>query len=133
MLFSRRSLEIERIMVSDPNESSEQMRYQILGEDNASIEEKLAKYAGRASWDDLKEHLISGALIYVDSALDLPEVGRAFAEDDQKLVSAWLASGDLVKPSAPHGAYWESINAKFQCQVVSPFVLIQSVDEDDVD
>ena len=116
-------------MVSDPNHSSESMRYQIVGEDASSTAEKLAKYSGRASWSDLKTHLASGVLIYVDSALDLPSVGRAFADDDQDRVAAWLKSGDLVKPSAPHGNYWESINAMFECQVVSPFVLIQPIDE----
>ena len=109
------------------NGKSAPMRYQMLGEDTSSVSDKLAKYAGQASWNDVKVHLDSGALVYVDEALSLDEVGLALAQDDQAKVAAWLKSGDLVKPSAPHAAYWESTNARFECRIVSPFVLIQPV------
>ncbi len=108
-------------------EAPERMRYAMLGEDNSSAEEKLAKYSGRAAWSDLKSHLGQRTLIYVDPSLDLTEVGRAFAADEKSRVEAWMKCGDLVVPSEPHGAYWESTNAVFECQVVSPFVLIQPV------
>ena len=113
-------------MSQESNDPPEHMRYQMIGEDTSTVADKLAKYAGKASWDDLKAHLESGALIYVDESLDLTETAQAFADDDQARVSAWLKSGDLVKPSAPHGAYWESIQATFECRIVSPFVLSQA-------
>lgn len=114
-----------------PDEPAEAMRYQMLGEDTSSLEDKLAKYAGRARWEDLKAHLASRTLVYVDPALDLATVGQAFARDAKDQVDEWIKKGDLVIPSEPHGAYWESINALFDCQVVSPFVLIQPVDDAD--
>ncbi len=116
--------------MGDPaKEDAEPMRYEILGEDCATLEEKLAKYSGRASWEDLKKHLEAGTLIYADPALDLGEVSRAFARDESDRVKTWLKKGDLLKPSRWHGDYWESIQAIFECQVVSPFVLIQPIDE----
>ena len=66
-------------MNSEPNDPPETMRYQMIGEDTSTIAEKLAKYAGKASWEDLKVHLESGALIYVDASLDLTETAKAFA------------------------------------------------------
>ncbi|MDB4789668.1 DUF2288 domain-containing protein [Verrucomicrobiales bacterium] len=112
-------------MSTESNNPPEHMHYQMIGEDISTIAEKLAKYAGKASWDDLKAHLDSGSLIYVDESLDLTETAQAFADDDQARVADWLKSGDLVKPSVPHGAYWESIKASFECRIVSPFILIQ--------
>lgn len=112
-------------------ERSEPMRYGILGDDPSTVEDKLAKYSGSAKWSDLKKHLASGTLIYVDPALDLREVGKAFAEDRKDQVDAWLKGGDLVRPSQPHAAYWESIEARFECQVVSPFVLIQPAESEE--
>ncbi len=112
-------------MSQEPSNPPESMSYQMIGDDASTIAEKLAKYAGKASWEDLKAHLESGALIYVDKSLDLTKTSKAFADDDQTQVAAWLKSGDLVKPSAPHGAYWESTKATFECRIVSPFVLIQ--------
>ncbi len=106
----------------------EPMRYAMLGRDDSTLADKLEKYSGEADWEILKPHLESGALIYVDPMLDLTQVGRAFAEDDQDQVHAWLKNGDLVRPSAPHGSYWQSMKATFICQVVSPFILIQPTD-----
>lgn len=100
----------------------------MLGEDHSTLSEKLAKYSGRVSWKDLKNHMVSGSLVYVDPCLDLNEVGRAFAEDAKERVQAWMKNGDLVVPSQPHADYWESIQATFECQVVSPFVLIRPIE-----
>lgn len=116
-------------MSQEPNDSPETLKYQMIGDDTSSIADKLAKYAGKAAWEDLKAHLESGALIYVDEALDLTEAAEAFSKDNKQQVAAWLKQGDLVKPSAPHGAYWESIKATFDCRIVSPFVLIQPSSE----
>ena len=109
------------------NGAAEGMRYEMVGQDTSSLEDKLAKYGGRAVWKDLSPHLDAGTLVYVDPALVLDEVAVAFAKDERTHVADWLAAGDLVKPSTPHGAYWQSINAEFECRIVSPFVLIQPV------
>ena len=57
------------------------MRYGMLGDDNASMEEKLAKYSGKVGWDYLKEHFQNGVLFFVDEELTLEEVGAAISED----------------------------------------------------
>ena len=95
------------------NGAAEGMRYEMVGQDTSSLEDKLAKYGGRAVWKDLSPHLDAGTLVYVDPALVLDEVAVAFAKDERTHVADWLAAGDLVKPSTPHGAYWQSINAEF--------------------
>ncbi len=114
-------------MTPDAGHSSdpEPMRYGVLGQDNASLIEKLEKYTGEVDWSYLKKHYEAGALLYVDPALDLIAVGKAFAEDDAEAVATWKSQGDLVQPSAPHATFWEETQPKFQALVVSPFVLIQ--------
>ena len=114
---------------TDPSDSPESMRYGMLGDDASTTADKIAKYTGDVDWTYIKPHFESGALLYVDPSLDLASVGEAFANDESEKVQAWLKSGDLVKPSAPHAAYWESSNAHFTARVVSPFVLIQPLAE----
>ena len=104
---------------------SETMRYGMLGADLASAGEKLAKYTGEAGWEALRPHFQSGALLYVDPALSLTEVGLAFSRDDRAAVEGWLKTGDVLKPGAAHAAWWESSGARFTALVVSPFVLCQ--------
>ena len=103
----------------------EVMRYGMLGEDAASIVDKLEKYTGEVEWEYLKKPYETGAVLYVDPSLDLAEVGRAVSEDDTESVLAWKSKGDIIQPGPPHAEYWESEQAKFLALVVTPFVLIQ--------
>lgn len=110
------------------SESGAEMQYEILGEDRSTDLEKLEKYTGEVGWDYLETHYESGALLYIDSNLDLITVGKAISDDDIDSVRKWKKAGDIIQPSAPHALYWEESKARFLALVVSPFVLIQPVD-----
>ncbi len=103
----------------------EQLKYNILGEDNASPQDKIAKYTGDVDWNYLKPHFKSGAMIYVDPELPLKEVAQAFTDDNKAQVQAWLKSADLVKPSPLHQDWWEHDQTRFTAVVITPFVLAQ--------
>lgn len=112
-------------MVSLSPHTPEPLKYAILGEDTASIEEKLEKYTGTVGWGYLKPHFLSGVLYFVDPSLLLAEVGRAFTENQKERVEAWLKRGDLVKIEDLHAAQWEKGALEFEALVVSPFVLFR--------
>lgn len=113
---------------NDGANTDDRLRYGIFGDDSTSPLERLEKYTGEVTWNYLRPHFAAGALVYVDPALSLTEVGQAFSDDDADRVSGWRAAGDLVSPSSPHAAYWEESKARFRALVVSPFVLIQPLD-----
>jgi len=113
--------------MSKQHQPSEEMPYDIVGEDTQCTEEKLEKYTGVVNWEYLKPHYQSGALIYVDPCLKITEVGNTIAKDDKQQIAAWLKSGDLVKPSQLHEQWWEENPQEFTALVVSPFVLMQPV------
>ena len=85
---------------------------------------------GEVGWDYLEKHFESGALLYVDPSLDLVTVGQAISDDDTESVMKWKKSGDLVQPSGPHAEYWAESKTQFLALVVSPFVLVQPLEED---
>lgn len=100
------------------------MPYAILGQDDSTTKEKLAKYTGVVSWGYLKPHCERKALFFVDPSLSLEAVGTAIAHNDAGKIEAWLKAGDLVKLSETHAAQWEEkLETKFEALVVSPFVL----------
>ncbi len=101
------------------------MRYGLLGNDPSSPLEKLEKYIGETDWTYLRSPFENGALLWVDPALSLVEVGHALSIDDAERVREWRRRGDLVTPSAPHASHWEATQARFTALVVSPFVLVQ--------
>ncbi|MFK5922413.1 MAG: DUF2288 domain-containing protein [Verrucomicrobiota bacterium] len=106
-------------------DSEQEMRYGVLGGEDLSTGEKLEKYTGEVTWKYLQSHYEAGALIYVDPALSITEVGEAFAADDSARVKQWREKGDILTPSAPHAEYWQESGVVFCALVVSPFVLIQ--------
>ena len=110
-------------MICPDDHPSNDMRYGVLGDDNASPEEKLAKYTGEVDWEYLHPHYESGSLFFVDPELALESVGAALSANDTATVEAWLRSGDLVKIEAIHAAQWQENPPAFHALVVSPFVL----------
>lgn len=114
------------MVLPNPN-TPEPMKYAILGEDRASVDEKLEKYTGTVDWKYLRPHYKTGVLYFVDPLLNLADVGRAFTANEKEQVDAWLKSGDLVKISDLHAAQWEKGEVEFEALVVSPFVLFRPV------
>ena len=96
-------------------------------EDHSSDVEKLEKYSGDVEWNYLQPHYEAGAMIYVDSELELQEAGLAFAEDNKDQVQAWIKSGHLVQPCDLHVEHWKETKTRFNAMIVRPFVLAQPI------
>lgn len=111
-------------------EESKEMEYGMLGDDQMSQEEKVAKYTGDVDWEYLKPHFKAGAMIYVDPVLELKEVAQAFTDDNKDKVAAWMKKADLVKPGPQHAEWWEYDKSRFTAVVVNPFVLAQPLEKD---
>ena len=110
-------------MISGEDGSESSMKYGMIGEDNASDGEKLAKFKGEVDWSYLKPHFERDCLFFVDASLEMTEVGEAMAKDDSEAVKGWMKSGDLVKIEAIHAFQWEDGKTEFEAFVISPFVL----------
>lgn len=107
--------------MSDPTDP---LRYQILGDDGLTEEQRLEKYTGPVSYDYLLGPLRNGMLVQVHEALDLAQVGLAFIRDDKKSVQAWLDEELLVRVTEDTFEKREGPEA-YTAIVVSPFVLCQ--------
>ena len=107
--------------------ASDKMKYGMLGVDDSTPGEKLAKYTGVVGWDYLRDHQKNGVLYFVDPELSLEQVGQVVTEDESEQVAKWLKSGDLVLLEEIHAAQWEGSDQQFEALVVSPFVLCRPV------
>jgi len=112
-------------------ESPKKLKYGMLGEDQQSETEKIAKYTGDVDWTYLKPHFNNDAMIYVDPELKLSDVAEVFVKDDKAQVQAWLKTADLVKPSSLHAEWWEYDETRFTAVVVNPFVLAQPLPKEE--
>jgi len=114
-------------MVSPNASNPKPLKYTMLGEDTSTAEEKLEKYTGTVDWKYLRPHHLSGVLYFVDTELELVEVGAAFSKNDKPRVEGWLKAGDIVKISELHAEQWEKGGTEFEALVVSPFVLCRPI------
>jgi len=107
------------------DDKPEKLEYGILGEDQMTDADKIAKYTGDVDWEYLKPHYKSGNMLYIDPQLDLQTVAEAFAKDQKDQVQAWLKTADIVKPSNLHADWWEHDQTRFNSAIVHPFILAQ--------
>jgi len=117
------------LSMGNGEEEIEKMNYAMVNSDEITTVEQLEKYTGEIRWSYLKPHFEAGSLIWVSPELELTTVGQAMAEDESESVQAWKKKGLVLIPSDPHADYWESIDAAFRALVVSPFVLVQPLEE----
>jgi hypothetical protein len=90
------------------------------------MRETLLATMGPIEFSDLRPHLARGTVIIVDGSLDLLDVGEAVARDDKERVAAWVAAGQLGKPSLEQLERWSKTEGPaWTVLVVQPFVLLQ--------
>ena len=91
-----------------------------------TLREKLAESIDQAEWDWLAPHAGRDALVFVDSALDLLDVGVAIASDDTPTVQHWIDEQLISKPSAEQLKLWERDRSyRFNALIIQPYVLMQ--------
>ena len=88
-------------------------------------------------WSDLAPHHRRGALWTF--SFDLQQAAKAIAEDQTRIIQAWIDSGDLRKPTQEEILHWtqcsdssketEAENLKsaqfyFHAVIIQPFVII---------
>ena len=111
-------------------EDIEEMNYAVVNSEEVTTTEKLEKYTGEVRWSYLKPHFEAGSLIWISPELTITEAGKAITDDESGRVESWKKEGLVLIPSQPHADYWESIDAAFCALVVSPFVLVQPLEDE---
>lgn len=90
------------------------------------LRSELAESLDEAEWNWLKPHVQRDAVVVVDRALDLLDVGVAIARDDVVSVQHWISEQLIRKPSPKQLSDWNSDQTKrFQALIVQPYVLVQ--------
>ncbi len=86
---------------------------------------KLNLESGRLTWKELERHFARGVVLKIAADLDLIEVARVFANDDNAQVDQWMQSGAVAKAEIDDAAQWHEEQATFWAIVIAPFVLVQ--------
>jgi hypothetical protein len=96
---------------------------------NPDLRQTLTESLDEARLDWLVPHLEKDVVIWVDSSLDLVEVGMAIATDDSTNVRRWIEEQFLVKPTPETIGNWDA-HQRFQALIVQPYILIRDLQID---
>jgi hypothetical protein len=88
------------------------------------LRSELENMIGPVQWEWLKPHAQRDAIVVVDAALALAEVGMALATDNTQLVARWITEQLIGKPTADQLSDWNSGNQTFSSLIVQPYVLV---------
>ena len=92
----------------------------------AATREELSLTVDTAQWGWLRPHLERGGIIVVSPDLDLVEAGFGISSDDTDMVSEWIDTGRVAKPSATQIFDWDAEpDTPFRILIASPYVLVQ--------
>ena len=89
---------------------------------------KINQETSRIAWKELQRFFASGATVLVAADLDLVEAAFQISEDNQQQVAQWLSAGKIGKVSDEQALAWYEADADVWAVVVSPYVLIQEVE-----
>jgi hypothetical protein len=91
-----------------------------------AIRTNLERSVGPVFFTDFRAMLSRDAVFVVAPTLSLLDCAVAVAMDDVTKVQAWIASGELRKPSRGERDAWPNAGARqWLAVVVQPFVLVQ--------
>ncbi|MGK7888256.1 MAG: DUF2288 domain-containing protein [Leptolyngbyaceae cyanobacterium] len=93
-----------------------------------SLHTQLTQDIDLARWSWLESHAQRDAIVLVNPALSLAEVGVAIATDNTQIVQHWIAEQLLLKPTQTQIIEWDAQKVKeFRALIIQPYVLIQEV------
>ena len=91
----------------------------------SDLRKKLQTEIEECDWNLLDKNLERGAVILVESSLDLVDVGVAIAEDQTQTVANWLNDRKLLNISMEDAETYK--DSKFQFLIIQPYVLVQTI------
>lgn len=90
------------------------------------LRSELTEMVDEAEWEWLMPHAQRDAIVMVDPALDLVDVGIALAQDDVPIVQRWISEQQIYKPSPEQLVeFSDDRTRRFNALIVQPYVLVQ--------
>lgn len=89
---------------------------------------KINQETSRIAWKDLQRFFASGATVLVSAELDLVEAAFQISEDNKNQVAEWLSEDKIGKVTDTQASLWYETDAEVWAVVVSPYVLIQELE-----
>lgn len=91
------------------------------------LRQKLNLETGRLHWSELQRHFARGVVVVVEPELDLVETAACFVEDNKTKIENWINQGQISRANDEHAKRWTESESDFWAIVVTPWVLVQEI------
>lgn len=91
---------------------------------------KLNLETAQMPWREMQRYFASGAAVFVSAELDLVEAAFQMSEDNAALIGQWMAAGRMGRVTDEQARDWWETDAMLWAVVVSPWVLVQPVEQE---
>ena len=102
-----------------------------MNESNIRVRDILNAQTGQLSWPELARHFARGVVVVVSRGEDLVTVGESMVGDHQGVINRLYEEGKLRRAQDDDARHWNEGNSRFWAVVVTPWVLVQEVNDGD--
>lgn len=103
---------------------------EFLERDRAQNRARINAETARIAFRELQRFFAAGKLMHVDAGLDLVETALAVQQDEVALIETWIAEQRIARVSDEQARNWLETDAELWAVVIKPWVLVQSIDDD---
>ena len=83
----------------------------------------------RIAWKELQKFFASGLAVKISTKLDMIEVALQMHEDNKSQFEQWLSANLVGKVTDEQASAWLTADTEVWAVVVSPWVLVQEIEE----
>ena len=98
---------------------------QKLPQELTETQQKLLQETAKIAWSDLQRYYAAGAIIYVQSTLDLVAVASFFVDNNTSEIEKLLNQHKVQRANDMQAKQWLESNQTMWAVVTSPWVLVQ--------
>ncbi len=93
--------------------------------DEEQLRAEFHQQTAQISWHELQTHFAHGAVVIVNSELNLVEVALQLQRDNKAQFEQWIADGDISAVSDEQAQQLFDDNPRVWTVVAAPWVLVQ--------
>lgn len=102
-----------------------------MNKEDIRVRDILNAQTGQLAWPELARHFARGVVVVVAPEEDLVAVAESIVGDNQAVINRLYEESKLHRAQDDDARYWDEENTRFWAVVVTPWVLVQEINDGD--
>ena len=102
-----------------------------MNKEEIRVRDILNAQTGQLAWPELARHFARGVVVVVSPEEDLVAVAESMVGDNQAVINQLYEESKLHRAQDDDARDWDEENTRFWAVVVTPWVLVQEINDGD--